>query len=98
MRAYTGVGAIFCGAHQDAEGKIHGHSYEVIAWFRAGQDAVSLQNSLRGVIAIFDHSDLDKTFPVSWSENMAQFIKSQLDNCVRVEIKRPLERLYAVVG
>lgn len=95
----TGVGAILSVAHPPVnadvfDGEVHGHSYEIVAWFRhdAGQDARVFQKALHALVAQWDH----KTLPaeLSTGEAIARTV-GVLANCVEVEVRRPLERIYA---
>jgi 6-pyruvoyl-tetrahydropterin synthase len=89
----TGVGCFFSATHNAPEGGTHGHSYEVIAWFPEGQDARRLQAQLIAVTDPLDHSVLPDR--LSSAEALAAYIGHSLVNCVEVEVRRPLERLYA---
>ena len=90
----TGVGCAFSAAHHPPEGgEVHGHSYEVVAWFEAGQDARVLQRMLAAAVDLFDHKLLPPE--LASGEAMAEHIGQSLAGCVEVEIRRPLERIYA---
>ena len=97
MKTLTGVGAVFCAAHrgQGLRDVLHGHSYEVTAWFAYdGQDAEALQDKL----ANFLRSHLDHTtLRDPRAEDAARMILQCL-GAERVEVRRPLERLYAEVS
>jgi 6-pyruvoyl-tetrahydropterin synthase len=88
----TGVGGIFSASHHSPEGVLHGHSYEVWAWFPQA-DARSLQRHLEEVLAHLDHTHLDAE--LAWGEALAEHIAAQLPGCVEVEVRRPLERIGA---
>ena len=89
----TGVGCVFSAAHEPPEGgDLHGHSYEVTAWFIAGADARHLQAKLVQAVEQLDHKVLGPE--LASGEAMAEWIGRQL-GCVEVEIGRPLERIYA---
>jgi 6-pyruvoyl-tetrahydropterin synthase len=97
MKTLTGVGAIFCAAHR-GEGRrdvIHGHSYEVTAWFAYdGQDAEALQEKLFNFLRChLDHTTLRDPC----AEDVARMVLQCL-GAERVEVRRPLERLYAEVS
>jgi len=94
MKVMTGAGAILCAAHRDRGGNMHGHTWEVTAWWADKPDALAKQAALTEYLAFFDHSILADS--VAWAEDMAQRIMEDL-GCAKVEISRPLERLYAVV-
>ena len=83
---------MFSASHHSPEGSLHGHSYEVWAWF-AQTDARDLQTKLNAVLASLDHSHL--TNDLTWGEALAEHIGSQLPGCYEVEVRRPLERIGA---
>ena len=88
----TGVGGIFSASHNSPEGVLHGHSYEVWAWFPQA-DARDLQERLNEVLAALDHSHLSDE--LAWGEALAEHLARQLPNCLEVEVRRPLERIGA---
>lgn len=89
----TGVGCVISVAHNSPEGVLHGHSYEVTAWYRFGHDARALQRQLETVRQQFDHAALPDE--LSLAENLAEEIARRLPGCIEVEVNRPLERIYA---
>ena len=90
----TGVGDIFSAAHQPPEGgDVHGHSYEVTAWFAAGEDARLLQARLAAVLEPLDHTVL--AAELASGEAIAEQIGRNLAGCRQVDVSRPLERIYA---
>lgn len=91
-RILTGVGAHFCAAHAGADGILHGHTYEVTAWWQFDGDAVARQAQLTKALEQFDHGTLPAN--VSLAENLAKSLVLSLD-ANEVEVRRPLERLYA---
>lgn len=93
MPTLTGAGAIFCAAHEEQHGPLHGHSYEVIAWFEGNEDALAVQCALVEVLKDFDHTKLKSN--MAWAESIAEHIRKRMLKCVEVEVRRPLERLYA---
>lgn len=88
----TGAGAIFCAAHHSRDGVLHGHTWEVVGWWTGQPDALKKQAELSGYLHAFDHSLLADS--IAWAEDLAAQIAEDL-GCVSVEIRRPLERLYA---
>lgn len=88
----TGAGAIFCAAHSSRDGVMHGHTWEVIGWWTGRPDAAVKQAELVKYLSVFDHSVLADS--VAWAEDLADRISEDL-GCALVEIRRPLERLYA---
>lgn len=95
----TGVGSVLSCAHNPINadvfgGETHGHSYEVIAWFRNddGRDVRTFQAALNQLLRQWDH----KTLPdgMATAEDIARTV-GLLAGCVEVEVSRPLERLYA---
>ena len=90
----TGVGGVFSAAHQPPEGgDVHGHSYEVVAWFDAGEDARVLQARLAETLQPLDHTVLPAQ--MASGEAIAEHVGRNLDGCRQVEVGRPLERIYA---
>lgn len=89
----TGVGGVFSASHHTPEGVLHGHSYEVWAWFVAGDDARNLQSRLHEVLSVLDHAHLPDE--LAWGEALAEHISKQLPGCREVEVRRPLEKLGA---
>lgn len=90
----TGVGCIFSAAHHPPEGgDLHGHSYEVVAWFQAGEDARTLQVRLTAAVQRLDHTVLPEE--LAFGEALAEHVGRSLDGCIELEVKRPLERIYA---
>lgn len=94
MKSMTGVSAVLSAAHRSREGVMHGHTWEVIAWWTGEPDAVQKQKELQKYLTIFDHTVLADD--VAWGETLARAIIHGL-GCVKVEVNRPLERIYAVV-
>lgn len=93
-KVLTGVGSYFCAAHRDKlTGKLHGHTWDIVAWFISDKNAVSLQSDLKGFLERFDHSVLDDD--CSWGEELAKTILCSLENCCEVEVRRESERIYA---
>lgn len=91
----TGVGILLCCAHADKiTGAIHGHTYEAVCWFAGGHNAEKLKSECERLLADLDHSLLPA--PLAWAEDLIPEIKRRT-NAVDVEIRRPLERLYARV-
>jgi 6-pyruvoyl-tetrahydropterin synthase len=88
MRTLTGVGGIFCAAHRDLKsGALHGHSWEVTAWFTGRPNAAHRQEQLAAILRRLDHTELSVELRIA----------DQFDDraCVQVDVARPLERLYA---
>lgn len=93
MTNLTGVGGILSVGHNSPEGVAHGHSYEVIAWHPNGLDARILQGRLQSVLDALDHTILPDA--LSYGEYLAEHIGLLLPGCIRVDVNRPLERIYA---
>lgn len=89
----TGVGGILCCAHTTPEGGLHGHTYEVVAWYHHGHDAVALRRHLDAVLAKFDHAMLPDE--IRWGEDLAEHIHKELPGCIAVDVNRHAERIYA---
>lgn len=96
VQKLTGVGCIISAAHSDKKtGQMHGHSYEITAWYNGDtRDAVATQRHLQGICMSLDHTVLPPD--LAWGEELAQTILRCVGPpCVEVEVRRPLERLYA---
>lgn len=94
LKALTGAGWIFCAAHRGADGAMHGHTWEVTCWWEGCPDATVKQRELSSYLSIFDHTVLADE--VAWAEKLGEALLLGL-GCQRVEVRRPLERLYAVI-
>lgn len=92
-RTLIGAGWHFCAAHSSAtRPAIHGHSYEVKAWWPyEGQDVEAMQAQLQAALIAFDHKALPAD--LSRAEDLARAIGALLPGCVRIDLWRPLERL-----
>lgn len=89
----TGVGAILCAAHRGADGRMHGHTWEITAWWPADDtDALALQERLNGWLAQIDHDVLPPD--LSLAEQIAARIGRDLA-CAEVQVWRAGERLGA---
>lgn len=95
----TGVGGVLSCAHEPINadifgGEMHGHSYEVTAWFANddGADVRMFKKAFETLLATMDH----KTLPpeLATGEAIARRF-GLLAKCVKVEVRRPLERIYA---
>jgi hypothetical protein len=97
MKIRTGVSAVFCAAHKSREGKIHGHTWEILAWWDSGPEtpcAVQKKKELEEYLSVFDHTVLADG--LSWGEYLGKAILHGMQ-CCKVEVRRPLEGFYAVV-
>lgn len=93
-KALTGVGAVLSAAHRNSDGELHGHTWEITAWFDEGRCAVELQQELVDYLKVFDHQVLGDE--IAWGEALGKCLILGL-GCAKVEVSRPLERIYAVV-
>jgi hypothetical protein len=98
-RMLTGVGGVLSCAHEPVNadifgGELHGHSYEVTAWFHndEGADARVFQASLNTLLKLWDHKVLPPE--MATAEGIARAVGT-LGKCMEVEVRRPLERLHA---
>lgn len=93
VRTETGVGGYFCASHRDrATGRRHGHTWDVVAWFVAG-DAEVRKEELAAILTTLDHSELPDE--LAWGESIAAHILTQLTDCTQVSVSRPSERIFA---
>lgn len=102
---FTGAGGVFCAAHADkTTGNMHGHTWQVIAWFYMGE-AEAVRDLLQGILKTIDHTTLPPE--LAWGEDLAEWIAGKLNEnpncpaprstplCVRVQVNRPAEHIYA---
>jgi 6-pyruvoyl-tetrahydropterin synthase len=97
----TGVGGVISASHRDQRtGQLHGHSWEVTAWFKYdGTNEGTRRHTLDDVIKGLDHKILPDS--LAWGEKLAEHIGESINRelerkvCVEVDIGRPLERIYA---
>lgn len=93
MATLTGVGGYFCAAHRDARGRMHGHTWEVTAFFPAGRDALELQTHLNAALRVFDHKELPDG--LQSGEAIIGALRINMPTAVEISIARPVERIYA---
>lgn len=95
-RGFDGVGGIISCAHRDPEtGALHGHTWEIIAWFGKDADARHRAAQLSAVLNELDHTTLPDR--LAWGRQIARHVAEKIGwPCCRVEVKRPGERFYAV--
>lgn len=93
-RSFTGVTSILCAAHRSREGVLHGHTWEITAWWEGEPDAVGKRADLDHYLTIFDHAVLADG--LAWGESLGRAILIGL-GCAKVEVRRPSERIYALV-
>lgn len=105
--ALTGVGAVLTASHRPPHsiGDIHEHRWEIIAWIRDyNHDALIAQHTLTEFLAPLQ----GQLLPDAWSrgEALARAVWEEMNApcwrdgsrpayCVRVNIGRPAELLYA---
>lgn len=88
----TGAGAILCASHIGRDGQAHGHTWEITAWWTGSFDALERQAALGAWLRPYDHHLLPEGLRLA--EEIAAAVGNEL-HCERVEVRRPLERLYA---
>ena len=93
MKTLTGVSATLSAAHRSRDGQMHGHTWEIVAWWQGCPDAVERRAALQEYLRIFDHTILNDS--VAWGEHLATAILLGME-CVKVEVRRPLEGIFAV--
>ena len=95
MKTLTGVSAVLSAAHKSRNGVLHGHTWQITAWWSDEPDAVQKRRDLQAYLSIFDHTVLADG--LAWGECLARTILVGM-GCEKVEVSRPLEGIYAVVG
>ena len=94
MKILTGAEATLSAAHRSRDGNMHGHTWIIRAWWAGEPDAMERQAELRDYLKAFDHSVLADG--VAWGESLGRTVLIGL-GCVKVEVMRPAEGLFAVV-
>lgn len=93
LKVSTGCSAIVSAAHRSRDGQMHGHAWEVRAWWPEGPDATEKQAELRSYLSVFDHQVLGDE--IAWAEALAKAVCLGM-RCSKVEVSRPLEGLFAI--
>ena len=90
----TGVSGHFSATHRGEDGRLHGHTWHVTAWFKNNyrSDVRCYQAMLATMLGRLDHTELPDD--LSWGEDIARQIAA-LANAVEVEVNRPAERIHA---
>lgn len=94
LKVLTGASATVAAAHRSREGVMHGHTWLIKAWWQGTPDAVERQTMLRNYLLGFDHGVLPDE--LAWAEALGEKVLTDL-GCVKVEVERPLEGLFAVI-
>jgi hypothetical protein len=98
----TGVSGVFCAAHYPRgetgrpQGNLHGHTWQVIAWFEP-HDAEVLRDELALALKTIDHKMLPPH--LAWGEDLAEWIGTGKagpfsSRCLEVRVERALEHIY----
>lgn len=83
--------AHFCAAHVNAEGSVHGHSYQAVAyWLDDGADVMPKARKLRAMCDALDHKPLP--LHLTRGEDIAAWLGDAI-GAIRVDVERPLEGL-----
>lgn len=96
MSTKTWAGWYFSASHRDPmSGELHGHTWEVEAAWQGEpyRDNRALQETLKGILAVWDHTVLPDA--LASGEAIAQAIGSLIVDCAGVNVSRPSERLRA---
>ncbi|MGV7119606.1 hypothetical protein [Sphingopyxis sp. 550A] len=89
----TGVSTHICCAHTGSDGRLHGHTWIITAWFPAGQCALDLKSRLAEACAPFDHAE--PLYDLSTGEGIVAALVEALPAAVLIEAARPPEGIYA---
>lgn len=76
-------------AHRDADGVIHGHSYEVEVFWMRGADLVALDARLASVAKAVDHTMLEESIGGNRMEDLVLWFLQRIPDAVRVIVRRP---------
>ena len=92
----TGVSGVISAAHYSRDGKLHGHTWQVVVWYQTNggvlMDADNRKRALFEYLERFDHKRLPDEF--AWGEDLAEKIGKDL-RADAVDVSRPLEGIYA---
>jgi 6-pyruvoyl-tetrahydropterin synthase len=92
----TGVSGVISAAHYSRDGVLHGHTWQVIVWWRAYGDAIVSADQRKRILteylSRFDHSVLPEE--LAWGEDLAERIGFDT-HATAVDVSRPLEGIYA---
>lgn len=94
LKVMTGVRGLICAAHAGPDGKLHGHTWSVIAWWSDGRCALRAKQDLDSYISFFDHTRLAES--MSRGEDIAMRVAEDL-GCCAVDVERQLEGIFARV-
>lgn len=96
MAKMTGVSGVISAAHYSREGKLHGHTWQVVVWYNANgsviADAERRKRMLAEYLTVFDHNLIDDQY--AWGEDLAEKIGIDL-RAAAVDVSRPLEGIFA---
>lgn len=96
MAKMTGVSGVISAAHYSRDGKLHGHTWQVVVWYHANGDVIlnadRKKQLLAQYLARFDHSVIDDQY--AWGEDLAEKIGTDL-RAAAVDVSRPLEGIFA---
>jgi 6-pyruvoyl-tetrahydropterin synthase len=96
MAKMTGVSGTISAAHYSRDGKLHGHTWQVVVWYHASGgvvlDADRRKRMLVDYLARFDHGVIPDEF--AWGEDLAEKIGQDL-RAAAVDVSRPLEGIFA---
>jgi 6-pyruvoyl-tetrahydropterin synthase len=92
----TGVSGVISAAHYSRDGVLHGHTWQVVAWWHANGDVILSADRRKRMLAEylqkFDHSILPDE--LAWGEDLAERIGLDM-RAAAVDVSRPLEGIYA---
>jgi 6-pyruvoyl-tetrahydropterin synthase len=92
----TGVSGVISAAHYSRDGKLHGHTWQVVVWHHANGDVIldaeRRKRMLTDYLLQFDHNVIDDEY--AWGEDLAEKIGFDL-LAAAVDVTRPLEGIYA---
>jgi len=95
MTILSGIGGVISAAHKSPCGVLHGHTWEVVVWWRNDShfvDAGDRKLRVDAFLKQFDHTLLPDT--LMWGEQLAEHIDVHL-KCCAVDVSRKPERIYA---
>ena len=94
LKVMTGVCGLICAAHEGPDGKLHGHTWSVTAWWSDSRCANEAKQMLDSYLGRFDHTLLPGH--LNRGENIAVRTLEAL-GCTAVDVARPMEGIFARV-
>lgn len=94
IETLTGAEAVLSAAHTGPDGRLHGHTWTVKAWWAGEPCVVEMQGKIRDWLSKFDHGVL----PPNMGRGEAIATQAMMAlGCEEVEVSRSAEGLFSKV-